>query len=122
MIVILAWTLLGSVSIAGSATIDAELEFLLDAVEQSDCTFTRNGSEHPAAAAAAHLRMKYQRAGAWVKGADQFIERLASRSSMSGKPYTLQCGEALPMPTQQWLQDKLAGYRAASPTVRKTAG
>ncbi len=99
---------------AAPASVDAELEFLLDAVEQSDCTFTRNGSEHTAASAAAHLRMKYRRAGSRVNGADQFIERLASRSSLSGKPYTLQCGEAAPVPAREWLQQKLAAYRSAA--------
>ena len=112
LFLILPWLLLCSASMASPANPDPELEFLLDAVEQSACTFTRNGSEHSAAAAAAHLRMKYQRAGARVKGADQFIERLASRSSLSGKPYTLQCGEAAPVPTREWLQEQLAGYRS----------
>lgn len=98
---------------AASAT-DQEIEYLLASVEQSHCTFIRNGKAYPSAEAADHLRMKYERAGSRVNGADQFIGRIASKSSMSGKPYTMQCEDAEPLPTQRWLSERLAEFRAAN--------
>ncbi len=96
-----------------AAAADVEIEYLLTSVEQSGCTFIRNGDAHPAAEAADHLRMKYARAGSRVKGADQFIDRIASKSFLSGRAYTIQCGEADAYPTRLWLSERLAEYRAA---------
>ncbi|UCG71392.1 MAG: DUF5329 domain-containing protein [Chromatiales bacterium] len=96
---------------------DAEIEFLLTSVEQSGCTFIRNGDAHPPADAADHLRMKYDRAGSRVKGAEQFIDRIASKSSLSGRPYTIQCGDGEPYPTKRWLTERLAEYQAAQHLV-----
>lgn len=102
-----------------AAAEDAEIEYLLTSVEQSHCTFVRNGDAHPSAEAADHLRMKYGRAGWRVKGADQFIDRIASKSSLSGRPYTMQCGDAEAYPTRDWLSERLAEYRAAQQQTNK---
>lgn len=101
------------------AAADAEIEHLLMSVAQSDCTFIRNGDAHPSAEAADHLRMKYGRAGWRVKGADQFIDRIASQSSLSGKPYTIQCDADEPYPTKLWLTERLAEYRVAQQQTNK---
>ena len=52
-------------------------------------TFIRNGSEYSAKAAAEHLEMKRDKAGSRIKTAREFIEQLASESSMSGKKYQI---------------------------------
>lgn len=51
--------------------------------------FIRNGSEYPAKTAAEHLQMKREKAGSRVKTARDFIDNLASESSMSGKKYQI---------------------------------
>lgn len=95
------------------ASDDPEIEFLLTAVEQSDCTFIRNDKPHPAAEAADHLRMKYRR-GKWaVDDAEEFIDRIASKSTISGDPYRVQCGDNAPELTGRWLTARLAEYRDA---------
>jgi hypothetical protein len=92
---------------------DPEIEFLLTAVGQSDCTFIRNDKPHSAEKAADHLRMKYRR-GRWaVDNAEEFIIRIASKSTMSGNPYRVQCAQDEPELTSDWLTDRLARYRAA---------
>jgi hypothetical protein len=91
---------------------EAEIEYLLVAVANSDCQFIRNGEAHDAAEAAAHLRMKYERAGWLVDDAEEFIDRLASKSSISGRPYAIQCQDAAPSPAQAWLTERLAEYRS----------
>jgi hypothetical protein len=103
-----------------AAAEDAEIEYLLASVGQSNCTFVRNGNAHPSVEAADHLRMKYERAGWRVKGADQFIERIATKSSLSGKPYTIQCDGDEPCPTGRWLTERLAEYRAAQQLASDT--
>jgi len=54
-----------------------------------NATFIRNGEEYPPADAADHMRTKLDYAGSRVKTALQFIEHIASKSSMSGEPYLI---------------------------------
>ena len=96
---------------AADETMDREVQHLLQFVETSGCTFVRNGKDHDAADAADHLRLKYGRGGKYVNNADQFIERLASESSWTGKTYTVTC-EGQTRPSGEWLQEELEAYRA----------
>jgi hypothetical protein len=52
--------------------------------------FIRNGKAHDASEAAAHLAFKYARAKSRVSTAEDFIKRVASKSSVSGKEYLIQ--------------------------------
>lgn len=94
-------------------TTAAEIEHLIAAVGASGCTFVRNGKEHDAEAAESHLRMKYHRGRRHAGTAERFIERLASKSSMSRKPYLMVCPDEPPVPSGDWLSTQLADYRAA---------
>lgn len=107
-----AMALLLTLPAAADETMDREVGHLLQFVENSGCTFTRNGTDHDAAGAADHLRLKYNRGGRYVKSADQFIERLASESSWTGKPYTVTC-DGVTRPSGEWLQEALQAYRAS---------
>lgn len=91
---------------------DPEIEYLLSAVADSRCVFIRNGKEHTAAEAAEHLQMKYRRAGRRVDSAETFIARIASESSLSGRPYLIDCGGDS-TPTREWLTEKLGEHRDA---------
>lgn len=92
---------------------EREIDYLLGFVADSGCTFHRNGDDHASTAAAEHLRMKYRRAKRYAPTAEAFIDRLASESSWSGKPYTVTCGERT-QPSGSWLHRALADYRAAA--------
>ena len=100
-----------TVNTPASAAMDPEVAYLLDYVAASGCTFTRNGEDHDAADAAAHLRMKYARAGHRVEGAEEFIEHLASASSWTGKPYTVTCAGNLSN-SGDWLTQALTRHRS----------
>lgn len=102
--------LLASALQAAEADTEA-IEYLLDAIGSSDCTFIRNGGEHSAADAEKHLRMKYRRGKKWVTDAESFISRIATRSSFSGKPYRIQCGDEEALSTADWLRATLAERR-----------
>jgi hypothetical protein len=76
-----------------------------------DCVFVRNGKEYDAQDAEAHLRMKYRRGKRYAPTTEKFIERLASMSSMSKKPYFIECGDEQRVPSGQWLTNLLSQYR-----------
>lgn len=98
---------------AGAATLEpteAEISYLLDFVATSGCTFIRNGDEHDSADAADHLRLKYRRGHRYADTAEKFIDRLASESSWSGRPYTVRCGEQVET-SSAWLHRALTSYR-----------
>jgi hypothetical protein len=103
---------LSSMPIAVQASeIPVEIDYLLTTVGSSDCAFIRNGSRHDAEDAEAHLRMKYKRGKRWASTTEKFIERLASKSSFSKKPYFIQCGEQEQVPSGDWLTQRLQEYR-----------
>ncbi|MEM9208274.1 MAG: DUF5329 family protein [Pseudomonadota bacterium] len=86
---------------------DATIEALLVAVGESACTFIRNGKEYSSTDAEDHLRMKYRRGKQWATDAETFIERIASKSSFSGKPYRIRCGNGAAELTSDWLAARL---------------
>ena len=91
---------------------ETEIEHLISAVGESGCTFIRNGSRHDAEDAASHMRLKYRRGKRYATTAELFIERLASKSSMSGKLYFIECEGEEPVPSGEWLGARLEDYRS----------
>jgi hypothetical protein len=68
----------------------AKIDYLIACVENlSDAKFIRNGLSYDAKTAAAHLRMKRKKAGNYVKTTNDFIEKLASKSSVTGNLYKI---------------------------------
>ena len=91
---------------------DTEIRALIQAVAESGCEFNRNGSLHSSEAAAEHLELKYSRGKRYANSAEAFIDRLASKSSWSGKPYQMICdGEV--HPAGDWLTATLATIRSS---------
>lgn len=70
--------------------------------------FVRNGSSYSAKEAADHLRKKYNYAKDDIKTAQQFIDQLASKSSMSGKAYTIEFADGKVITSGDLLRKKLA--------------
>lgn len=91
--------------------LDEEIDFLIGAVADSDCTFVRNGKEHDAAAAGKHLEMKRERARRYYDTTEQFIDRIASESSWTGKEYLIRCDDDGTVTANAWFKDRLAEYR-----------
>ena len=92
---------------------EQEIDHLLDAVAQSQCVFIRNGKEHGPQAAKDHLSLKRRRGKRYYSSADEFVERLASSSSWTGKPYFIRCGAAGEQLASEWFGRILAEYRGA---------
>ena len=87
-----------------------DINYLLDYVAESGCTFIRNGIRHEPDVAAEHLRLKYEQDRAHINSAEDFIDRLASASSLSGQPYVVTCGGEAKT-SRDWLQEALVNYQ-----------
>lgn len=82
----------------------AEIEKLIQKVAKADIRFIRNGDEHSGKEAADHLRKKWDYADGQVKTVDSFIVNLASKSSMSGKPYKVKLKNGKVMNAEDWFR------------------
>ena len=91
----------------------AEIDYLLSAVANSQCEFYRNGSWYGPTSAADHLATKYKYLAArdQVQSAEDFIEKAATRSSLSGRDYAIRCGAGAAVASSRWLLILLARYR-----------
>ncbi len=100
---------------APTAAAMVEINYLLGLIEQSGCEFFRNGTWYDAPQAQAHLRGKFDvlSASDQIKTAEDFIEKAASNSSMSGRPYQIRCDGAAAMSTNQWFSAALTRFRGS---------
>ena len=80
-------------------------------MQTSGVRFIRNGLEYSGAEGAQHLRDKLAKAGNRVKTSEDFITGIASKSSLSGKPYLVKFVDGHPQATGEWLRGHLAEVR-----------
>jgi Family of unknown function (DUF5329) len=90
-----------------------EIAALIEALGSSGCRFWRNGRWHEGSEARAHLQRKYDRARkrGLAGSAEDFIERAASRSSLSGKPYRVRCPGQPDVDSRPWFRGILHRIR-----------
>jgi len=88
-----------------------EVAHLLDFVSQSGCLMKRNGSQHTAQEAVKHIQKKYDYYRDRIKTTEDFIDRAASHSSLSGKSYKILCPGEKPRITSAWLKEELRRFR-----------
>lgn len=84
-----------------------KIQFLISRISQSQNTFIRNGEEHTAREAAAHLRRKYNFAFDEVKTAEQFILYIASQSMTTGNLYLMKTPDGKIYPIKDILTNEL---------------
>ena len=96
-----------------------EIGQLMDALSGSDCQFQRNGSWYGAAEARAHLQRKYDYLlkKDKVDTAEQFIQRAASESSMSGRAYRVKC-QGREQEASAWFGGQLQKLRQTAAPAR----
>ncbi len=113
-ILLLALTF-SNVSIAEklSDSTKAEIEHLFTHLEKSGCEFNRNGSWYTASEAAAHLKKKYDYLVKkdMITDAESFIDKAASESSISGKPYQVKCDGKPIVNSKEWFSEELLSFR-----------
>jgi hypothetical protein len=85
------------------------IEELIAAVaHQTDAAFIRNNQTYDSTIAAGFLRRKWQAQAARVGSAEDFIEKVASFSSTSGRPYLIRFGDGREIPCSVFLRAELA--------------
>jgi len=104
------FALLLPVVASADESMDAEIDYLLDTVAGSNCVFIRNGKEHDSESARDHLSLKRRKGKKYYSNAEEFIDRLASSSSWSGKPYHIRCGDEESL-AKDWFTAALENYR-----------
>jgi hypothetical protein len=103
-----------SVSLAQLSTgTQREVDHLLDYVARPGCEFNRNGSWFTGQEARAHLEKKFQylEQRNLAPDAESFIQRAASESSISGKPYQVRCDGKAATASGPWLLNELKRFR-----------
>ena len=108
---LMACLLLTVSQLSFAATTEQEVTHLLSFIAQSNATFIRNGDQHTSTEAADHLAMKYHKGKRYAKTTDEFIENLASKSSWSGKPYTVILKDGTKIISKKWLTNELDHFR-----------
>ncbi len=90
-----------------------EITHLFAYLQGSACSFQRNGDWHESKAASVHLDRKYRYLleRGLVTSAESFIERAATGSSISGRPYLVKCGGGEPVESAAWFAAELQRYR-----------
>lgn len=89
-----------------------EVDHLLSYIEQSGCSFDRNGKVYDSAQAREHISKKYDYVKKRINSTEQFITYAATKSSITGKTYQVTCGDVT-RPSSKWLEEALLNYRNA---------
>ena len=90
----------------------AEVNHLINFVKTSDCVLNRNGTDHSGEKSVAHIQKKYNYFRNKIKSTEDFIEYSATKSTMSGKYYTVTCPGQETVRSQDWLLQELARFRS----------
>ena len=85
-----------------------KIEALIKQVgELNDANFIRNGSVYEPAIAVRFLRGKWNAKDAEVKTVRDFIDKVASKSGSSGKPYLIRFNDGKEIPSREFLLAEL---------------
>jgi predicted methyltransferase len=113
--------LLPAVRAAPPAIAQTEINYLLGFIARSDCAFYRNGSWYDSKKAQAHLRSKYDILALrnQIDTAEDFIEKAATKSSLSDQAYKVRCPGGVAVTTDHRLLDELTGYASVAPMAHQ---
>jgi hypothetical protein len=104
----------GFSALANWALEKKRIDFLIDDVAHLNATFIRNGQDYDAPTAAKHLRDKLDMGVSSDEEesftAEDFIEKIASQSSFTGKPYFIRFADGRVVSAREWLYQDLARF------------
>ena len=118
MVAVMASVSTGALAGPTPPPVRAEIDALLGRITASNCQFERNRSWHTAADARDHLLRKLayiEKRSETITRTEQFIEHAASKSSFTGRPYRVRCGNNEPVESRAWLTRELQALRSANP-------
>ena len=96
---------------AEHSTYQNEITHLLKYVENTSCYYVRNGDRHTGKSAREHIEKKYDYYKEDIQSAEDFIRLSASKSTLSGSPYYIQCQNQPKIKSEKWLLSELKRYR-----------
>ncbi len=113
-------TLAMTASAAPSEQARREIAQLMEGLSNSRCEFQRNGKWYGQVDARAHLQRKYDYLlkRDLVDTAEQFIERAASKSSLSGRAYRVRCPGQPELDAGAWFRERLKTLRGSGAAPR----
>jgi len=92
-----------------------KIDFLIASVANlAGAKFVRNDAEYDGKEAADHLRMKLKRAAGKVRTAEDFIALCASKSYISGRPYTIKFSSGETITSEAFFRKKLRQYNSST--------
>jgi hypothetical protein len=114
LVLVLGFMLMPVAHAQPSINVQSEVNALFDFLGGSGCKFYRNGAWTDSKTAQAHLRKKYiyLLENELINSTEDFIEKAATKSSLSGQPYEVKCDDGVRKTSKQWLVEELAHLRA----------
>lgn len=88
-----------------------EIDHLLQYVKQTKCLYIRNGDAHDGIAAVEHIQRKYDYYKNEIHTTEDFIRLSATKSTMSGIRYYIQCKNSEKVESNIWLLEELKRFR-----------
>jgi hypothetical protein len=89
-----------------------KIESLIALVEHlPNAVFVRNGTAYGPATAARFLRGKWEARAAEIRSARDFVQKVASFSSMTGRSYTVRYADGREIPTGEFFKMELEKLR-----------
>jgi hypothetical protein len=102
-------TFVQSADLQQTLTEEQKIERLIKYIAgMRNAVFIRNGSEHSPSEAAEHLKLKRKKAGSSIKTAREFIEKCATKSSMTGEAYSIKFADGRQRRSREVLTEELA--------------
>ncbi len=96
---------------AAEVNYKVEIVHLLAYVKNTSCKYIRNGEAHDGVAAAQHIQNKYDYYKDDIHSAEEFIKYSATKSTVSGSKYYIECSGSSRVESAQWLLAELDRYR-----------
>ena len=97
-----------------------EVQHLMNFVKNSACDIVRNGSAHNAADALEHIQKKYDYFKDDISTSEEFIAYAATKSTMTGRYYLVECKGKEKLKTKDWLLQELQQYRIKQRELNNT--
>ena len=111
----------GKAAETGEAYEHHKIMQLVKAISELRAVFIRNGSEYSSEEAGNHMKYKLDVAGNRIQTAKEFIDKVASKSYLTGQPYMIRFNDGTTRPSHDWLMEKLYTIESRAGTT-STAG
>jgi len=88
-----------------------EINHLLSYVQNSKCTYIRNGTSYNSKKARNHIERKYKYFEDEIQSTEDFIRLSATKSMMFSSRYFIKCPHKKKIESSKWLLKELHQYR-----------